>query len=100
MARNVDVFWIPPEIESYIPVTDENIEEMAFKIVHIKNEKQAGEVMNLIHKSDRVVDRKRIRVKVSTDGRSYYFDSNGIGASSVGKNVDIDLRKLKAVLCE
>jgi hypothetical protein len=100
MSNGVNVFWIPPEVETYIPVTPENIEKAAFKIVYVKNEKQANQLIGLIQKSNQVVDSKRIRVKVSADGKFYNFDSYGIGASSEGEAVMIDLKKLKLVLSE
>lgn len=100
VSNNVVVFWIPPQVETYIPVTSENIEEMAFKIVTIKNERQADEVLRLVQESNKTVDSKRIRIKISADGRFYDFDANGIGVSSKGKTVKIDIQKLKQVLCE
>ena len=100
MSKDVVVFWIPPEVETYVPVTPENIEEVAFKIVHIKNQKQADKIIDLIEKSDQSVDSKRIRAKIVTDDRFYNFDSKGTGISSTGQAVKIDLKNLKLVLCE
>jgi hypothetical protein len=100
VSKNVRVFWIPPEVETYTAVTAENIEEVAFKIVHIKNERQANEIVGLIQESKQVVDSKRIRVKISAGGKFYNFDSNGVGVSSTGEAVRIDLKSLKLVLCE
>jgi hypothetical protein len=96
----VDVFWIPPAVEFDTPVTPENIEEEAFKIVRIRYEPQADETLALIMKSDQKVNLKRIRVKIKTDAKFYNFDSDGIGVSSAGEAVKIDLKKLKSVLCE
>ncbi len=100
VTKIVKVFWIPPDVETYIPVTPENIEEMAFKIVEIKDDKQASDVMALIQKTNQVVESKRIRVKISSHDKFYNFDSNGIGVSSAGEAVKIDLKRLKQVLCE
>lgn len=100
MYKNVKVFWIPPQVETYIPVTVENIEKMAFKIVDVKNEKLATEITGAIQKSNQRVDPKRIRVKIVTDDKFFNFDSNGLGVSSAGEAVRIDLKKLKEVLCE
>ena len=99
-SKNFEVFWVPPQVETYVPVTAENIEQRAFKIVTIKNERQADEIVSLIRNSDQAVDSARIRVKISTDDKFYNFDSNGIGVSSAGEAVQIDLKKLKMVLCE
>lgn len=98
--KNFEVFWVPPQVETYTPVTAENIEKMAFKIVTIKNERQADEIVGLIHKSDQAANSTRIRVKISTDEQFYNFDSNGVGVSSAGEAVGIDLKKLKMALCE
>lgn len=100
VSTDVEVFWIPPEVETYVPVTPENIEKMAFKIVWVKNEKQAEEVVGLIQTSNQAVDSKRIRVKISTGDKYYTFDSDGIGVSSAGEAVRIDLKRLKLVQCE
>ena len=43
VSRTVDVFWIPPDVETYVPVTPANIEEAAFKIVHIQDRHQREE---------------------------------------------------------
>jgi len=100
VSENIQVFWVPPEVETYVPVTDKNIEEMAFKVVVVKNNQQADQIVSLIHKSDQEVDSKRIRVKITTGDKFYDFDSNGIGVSSEGLSVAIDLKRLKTVLCE
>lgn len=100
MTRGVDVFWVPPEVETYIPVTVDSIEKAAFKIVHIKDKRQADELIALIEKSEQTVDGKRIRIKISTGNKSYSFDSNGVGVSSTGEAVRIELSKLRKVLCE
>jgi hypothetical protein len=100
MHKNVKVFWISSQVETYIPVTAENIEKMAFKIVDVKNEKQAAEITGAIQKSDQTVDPKRIRIKILTEDKFFNFDSNGIGVSSTGEGVRVDLKRLKLVLCE
>jgi hypothetical protein len=100
VSNNVVVFWIPPQVETYIPVTSENIEKMAFKVVTIKNERQADEVLRLIQESNKAVDAKRIRIKISNGEQFYDFDGTGIGVSSKGRAVKIDVEKLKRVLCE
>ena len=63
LPNGVNVFWIPSEVETYIPVTPKNIEKAAFKIVYVKNEKQATQLVGLIQKSNQVVDTKRIRTE-------------------------------------
>ena len=100
VSKNVEVYWIPPEVETYAPVTAENIEKMAFKIVQIKNEPQATETVSLIQKSNQKVDALRIRIKIVSGDNFYNFDSNGVGVSSAGEGFRIDLKKLKLVLCE
>jgi hypothetical protein len=100
VSKNVKVYWIPPEVETYTPVTAENIEKVASKIVDIKNENQANESIGLIQESNERVDSNRIRVKIVIEGNFYNFDSNGIGVSSAGEAFKIDLKRLKLVLCE
>jgi hypothetical protein len=96
----VDVFWIPPEVQTYTPITADNIERAAFKIVHIRDDDQAEKVIRLIQNSKQMSDSKLIRVKISFGSQFYNFDRDGIGISSTGDRVQIDLNKLKAVLCE
>ncbi|HUJ31273.1 MAG TPA: hypothetical protein VLY23_08340 [Candidatus Acidoferrum sp.] len=96
----VEVFWIPWTVETYAPVTPENIEKEALKIIRIRDEEQTDHVLGLIMKSDQKVDSKRIRVKIKTESKFYNFDSDGIGVSSIGEAVKIDLKKLKSALCE
>ena len=98
--KSVEVFWIPPEVETYVPVTTDNIESAAFKIVRIKNEKQARKVLDLIQESSQELNSKKIRVKIVTADKFYNFDSNGVGISSVGQTVKVDLKNLKRVLCD
>lgn len=100
VSEKVVVFWIPPGIETYLPVTAENIEQQAFKIVTVRNEKQADQVLSLIQKSNQRLESGRIRIKISTDTKFYNFDANGIGVSSRGEAVRIDIKKVKEVLCE
>jgi len=101
VAKNKTVvFWVPPEIETYLPVTAENIEQRAFKIVTIRNEEQADQVVGLVQKSNQRLESGRIRIKISTDRGFYNFDASGIGVSSTGEAVKIDIQKLKQVLCE
>ena len=100
VSTSVDVWWIPPDVETYVPITADNIEKKAFKIVHVQEEHQAKEVIGLIQRSERAADSVRIRIKISFDDKSYSFDSDGTGVSSKGERVQIDLKKLKAVLCE
>ena len=99
-SENIRVFWIPPQVETYVPVTARNIEEMAFKVVIVKNDHQADQITSLIHKSDQEANSKGIRVKISIGNEFYNFDSNGLGVSSEGQSVAIDLERLKTVLCE
>ena len=94
------VFWIPSQVETYAPVTPDNIEQMAFKIVSVKNERQADQIVSLIGKTNQKLDTNRIRIKISTEQSSYNFDANGVGLSSTGEQVKIDIQKLKQVLCE
>jgi hypothetical protein len=96
----VVVFWIPSQVETYAPVTADNIEQMAFKTVSVRNERQAGQIVSLIEKANQKLDANRIRIKISTEQNSYNFDANGIGISSNGEQVKIDIQKLKQVLCE
>jgi len=96
----VVVFWIPSQMETYTPVTPENIERMAFKTVSVKNKHQADQVVALIEQTSRKLDANRIRIKISTEQISYNFDADGIGISSSGEQVKIDIQKLKQVLCE
>jgi len=98
--EKVVAFWIPSQVETYAPVTAENIEQMAFKIVSVKNERQADQVVSLIERTDQKLDANRIRIKISTEQNYYNFDANGIGISSNGEHVKIDIQKLKQVLCE
>lgn len=100
VSTSVDVWWIPPGVETYGPITADNIEKSAFKFVHVRDDHQAKEVIGLIQRSERVAVSGRIRVKISFDNKSYNFDSDGIGVSSKGERVQIDLKKLKAALCE
>ena len=99
-SKNVTVFWVPPEIETYLPVTAENIEQRAFKIVTSRNEEQADQVVGLIQKSNQRLESGRIRIKISTDSGFDNFDAKGIGLSSKTEAVKIDIQKLKQVLCE
>jgi len=98
--EKVVVFWIPSQVETYAPVTPENIERMAFKVVSAKNERQADQVVSLIERTNQKLDANRIRIKISTEQNFYNFDANGIGISSNGEQVKIDIQKLKQVLCE
>jgi hypothetical protein len=98
--EKVVAFWIPSQVETYAPVTPENIERMAFKVVSVKNERQADQVVSLIEKTNQKLDTNRIRIKISTEQNFYNFDANGIGISSNGEQVKIDIQKLKQVLCE
>jgi hypothetical protein len=98
--EKVVAFWIPSQVETYAPVTPENIERMAFKVVSVKNERQADQVITLIERTNQKLDANRIRIKISTEQNSYNFDANGIGISSNGEQVKIDIQKLKQVLCE
>jgi hypothetical protein len=100
VSKTVQVYWIPPEVETYTPVTPDTIEKMAFKIVQLKNERQADKTISLVQKSNQKADLKRIRVKITTADKSYNFDSNGMGISSTGEGVSVDLQRLKQVLCE
>ncbi len=95
---SMKIFWIPPEVETYIAITADNIEEQAFKIVDIRDSGQAAEILALIKKSNQTIVAKKIRIKVSTEKKSYVFDSNGIGVSSSGEPVQIDLSKLRMVI--
>ena len=99
LSAKVIVFWVPLEIETYLPVTAKNIEQRAFKIVAIRNERQAGQVISLIRRSNQRIEAGRIRIKISTDTEFYNFDAEGIGVSSKGEAVKIDIQKLKQVLC-
>jgi hypothetical protein len=100
VSTSVDVWWIPPDVETYVPITADNIEKRAFKFVHVQDNHQAEEVIGLIQRSERAAVLGRIRAKISFDDKSYNFDSDGIGISSKGERVQIDLRTLKAALCE
>ncbi|HEV2617612.1 MAG TPA: hypothetical protein VGU63_13485 [Candidatus Acidoferrales bacterium] len=100
VSKKAAVFWIPPQIETYTPVTAENIEQRAFKIVTVRNGKQGDQVLSLIQKSNQRPQSGRIRIKISTESEFYDFDSNGIGVSSRGEDVKIGIKKLKQALCE
>jgi hypothetical protein len=98
---SMKIFWIPPEVETYIAMTADNIEAQAFKIVDIRDSGQAGDILALIKKSKQTIDGKRVRIKLSVENKSatsYIFDSNGIGVSSSGEAVQIDLNKLRMAI--
>ena len=100
VSTPVDVWWIPPQVETYNAIPPDNIEKSAFKIVHVQDDEQAEEVVALVQRSNRVTDKARIRVKISFGNKSYNFDSDGIGVSPNGERVQINLKKLQAVLCK
>jgi hypothetical protein len=98
VIAKVVVYEIPAGVETYVPVTRDDIEERAFKVVSLKNDKQASEAIALIHETHEAFDPKRIRVKIVKGDESYVFDANGIGVSSSGKSVAIDISQLTVVL--
>ncbi len=100
VLNKVVVFWIPPEVQTYVPVTGENIEQRAFKIVSIKNERQADQVLSLIQRSSQSLDSNEIRIKIVNNDIFYICDKHGVGISSTHEAVKIDIPKLKQVLCE
>ena len=99
-STKVVVFWMPPQVETYTPVTMQNIEDRAFKVVSIRNEKQAGQLIGLVQTSDQRFASGRIRIKITTEHGFYDFDASGLGVSSTGKAMKINIEKLKQVLCE
>jgi len=100
VKSNVVVFKIPAEIETYTPITSDNIEKSAFTVVYVRDDKQASKVIDLIEQTTQAFNPKRIRVKISRGKMFYVFDSDGIGMASSGQAVKLDLKALKLVLCE
>jgi hypothetical protein len=98
VSAKVIVFEIPSGIETYVPVTGNDIEERAFKVVSLRNEKQASEAIALIRETHDVADPKKIRLKIVAGNEFYVFDARGVGVSSSGKQVKIDIAQLEVVL--
>lgn len=72
------IYYVPFNVETYVPVTINNIEDMAFYKFEVHNNSElAIKLINLLEQNGHNdFDDKRVRLKVINNGKTYYVDSN------------------------
>ena len=77
-GSSIKVYFIPFEVETYIPVTVATIECKAHE-VWLLSRKNAIYLSSIIAPvEEKEFDERKVRIKIIGDGRPYYIDSSGV----------------------
>jgi len=73
------IYFIPFNVQTYVPVTMNNIEEKAFHVFEItNNSKLAIKLIRMLDQDNYgILDDKMIRLKLQNRDKIYYVDSKG-----------------------
>ena len=74
----ITVYFLPFEIETYVPVTADTVECDAHEVWQIKDSQQSARLLGLLRNDDSRVDPKRIRAKIVSPGKTFLVDSAGV----------------------
>jgi hypothetical protein len=104
MAGDVEIFYIPIGVETYVPITENNIESSAIRFGNAKESERALERIRIILEtaSDGEFDDEMLRAKITLPNKEViYIDNRGGISSSVNgtsKLGEQNLNDLKSVL--
>jgi hypothetical protein len=86
----VTVYFIPFELETYIPITPATIKCQALEKWAVSDETQVSHLIDILKQGvEATFDDHRVRVKVSVHNKTYYIDSEGVVRKGK-KNYKID----------
>jgi len=73
------IYYIPFKVETYVPVTTNDIESRAIYIFEVPNDSELAIKLTKMLEQDNhgAFDNKKVRLKVRSDDKIYYIDSEG-----------------------
>jgi len=78
-ATDTTVYFIPFQVETYVPITPENITDQAWEKWNISTKRHSQRLLAIInHGHSAAFDRNRVRALVVSDGKKYFIDTNGV----------------------
>jgi len=79
------VYFVPFEIETYVPITKATIISQAWEKWTISSESQTSSLIALLnHGDERTFDENRVRGLILSGNQTFFVDANGV-ASTKGK---------------
>ncbi len=88
------VYFIPFQVETYIPVTEETIVSQAWEKWTTSSKSEISRLTTLLeHGSESKFDGNRVRAMVLLDGQRYLIDSNGVVKTKGRASIRIDKGK-------
>lgn len=96
---SIKIYYLPFGIQTYAPVTENNIEAQAFVSVALKHDWISGEISSCISRRDAIsMDKNRVRLKIIIKGDAYLFDGDGNGVMNKKVGVRLDVAKISPIL--
>ena len=85
------VYFVPFEIETYVPITQETITAEAWEKWTISSKTQRSRLFAILNQGGQgKFDEKRVRVMVRAGKQTYFIDSDGVVLRKGKLNVRID----------
>ena len=75
----VTVYFVPFEVETYVPITPSTIRASAWEKWTIRAESRISQLLDLLDHGDKAqFDEKRVRGEVIVKNHTYFVDANGV----------------------
>jgi len=95
------IAYLPFSVQTYAPVTTQNIERNAYLTISVRNQSIPKAVISLINnESTNKMDPKSIRLLVTQDQTKYIFDRYGHGLRNGKQPVCISTKEFEKLITE
>lgn len=93
--RAATVYFVPLEVETYIPITRTTIASQADEKWTISSKRKKERLAAILdHGAEAAFDENRVRVLVVIDGNSYFVDANGVVHKDGREDTRLDQNEL------
>jgi hypothetical protein len=90
-AELITVYFVPFQIETYVPITQATIVSKAWEKWTLKSNSQISALKNILNQGDESkFESHRVRALIISDTQTIYVDANGTASinGDVGKKID------------
>ncbi len=96
---SVKIYYIPFDVQTYEPVSADNIDNQAFIVISMRRDWISEEILSCITPTTPIsMDKKGVRLKIIIKNDVYLFDANGNGVMNHKRAVFLNTNKIGHIL--
>jgi hypothetical protein len=85
------VYFVPLEIETYVPITRATVISQAWEKWTISSKSQTSSLIALLnHGDEETFDENRVRVLILSGNQTFFIDANGVASTKGKLGIGID----------